>query len=262
MDDLPPLPECDVRQMVRLLGETLALSSGEAAQKRHLMEGICRLVEADYWVWVLVAEMTPGELPVYVGFHHGGFSGEQFEKYLTIQQHPDMAWITEPLAKDIAQANRTVTRSLAQIVPETQFDASEVGRLWCDADVKPRLLCGVPIPGGGHSGVALYRRYHRPPFTEQQARLVHILMSEVPWLHQRGWPEDRGATVPRLYPRQRMVLELLLQSYARKQIADQMNITLNTVNGYVKDIYRAFQVKSHAELMSRFYRGDGGDVSP
>lgn len=254
------LPEADVRSIIRLLGEVAAHQGSEAQRKRFLMNEICRLVDCDYWVWVLVAEMEPGKLPVYVGFQHGGFSEAQMTRYLKIQTHPDMAWISEPLANALALRESTVTRTLAQIVPEERFDDSEVGRLWAETDVKPRLLCAVPIENGGHSGIALYRRYNRQSFTEREAHMVHILMSEVHWLHQLGWPEDRAVDVPKMTPRQRMVLELLLQNFTRKQIAEQMGLRLNTVNGYVREIFGTLAVHSHAELLARFYCGDGGHL--
>lgn len=85
-------------------------------------------------------------------------------------------------------------------------------------------------------------------------------MSEVHWLHQLGWPEDRAVDVTAMTPRQRMVLELLLQNLTRKEIAKQMRLSPSTVNGYVRDIFNTLAVHSHAELLARFYNGDGGHL--
>lgn len=256
----PELPVVDVRKMIRLLGEVAAHQGSEAQRKRFLMDELCRMVGCDSWAWVLIAEMVPGKLPVYVGFQHGGFSEEQLNRYLEIHAHPDMAWISEPWASDIARMESTVTRTLAQIVPEAQFEQSNVARLWAEVGVKPRLLCAVPIGGGGHSGIGMYRPYQSKPFTEREARMVHIVMSEVQWLHQLSWPEDKAVDVPRMSPRQRMVLERLLQGSKREEIAAQMQLRLNTVNGYVREIFKTLGVHSHAELLARFYCGDGGHL--
>ena len=48
------------------------------------------------------------------------------------------------------------------------------------------------------------------------------------------------------------LLNLLLDGRDRKQIADQMGISENTVSGYAKDVYRHFDVNSHVELMRKF----------
>ena len=85
---------------------------------------------------------------------------------------------------------------------------------------------------------------------------MHIVLSEVTWLHLSGWPEDYGADVPKLYPRQRVVLNLLLDGMGRKQIASQMGITENTVSGYAKDVYRHFGVNSHVDLMRKFLHSE------
>ena len=72
--------------------------------------------------------------------------------------------------------------------------------------------------------------------------------------------DDRGGLVPTLSAQMRLVLEMLLQSYSRKFIADHMGISIHTVSGYIKEIYRHFLVHSHAELLRRFFHGDGGDL--
>ena len=43
----------------------------------------------------------------------------------------------------------------------------------------------------------------RPRFGARDARLAHIVLSEIPWLHTAGLPEDRGQTAPALSPRLR-----------------------------------------------------------
>ena len=49
-----------------------------------------------------------------------------------------------------------------------------------------------------------------------------------------------------------MVLNLLLDGLGRKKIAQHLEITENTVAGYVKDIYNHFGVRSQPELMQKF----------
>ncbi len=59
--------------------------------------------------------------------------------------------------------------------------------------------------------------------------------------------------------RQRLALELLLHGHSRKSIAENMQISINTVSGYIRDIYRFFKVTSQPQLVRRFFQGDGGD---
>jgi DNA-binding CsgD family transcriptional regulator len=46
-------------------------------------------------------------------------------------------------------------------------------------------------------------------------------------------------------------LEQLLGGASEKEIADRMGLSAHTVHQYVKAVYRAFRVRSRAELMAR-----------
>jgi DNA-binding CsgD family transcriptional regulator len=225
------------------------------------MEGLCGLVSADAWVWGLAAEMNPDRLPVYVSFQHGRFDEAQFAAFLKIQTHPLMVGISAPYSRELlSHPNLHLTRTLQQIGnDDKRFAEPEVAALWDPCGLHPRCLSFHPLGDDKYSGIALYRKIGRPLFGARESRIAHIIMTEVSWLHAQGWPEDRGAEVPRLSPRTRLVLELLLQSQGRKQIAAHLGISENTVAGYTKEIYRHFRVRSHAELLRRFYQGDGGD---
>ncbi len=65
-----------------------------------------------------------------------------------------------------------------------------------------------------------------------------------------------GSSQPRhlpLVPRHRTVLNLLGDGWNRKKIVGHLGISLNTVHGYVKDIFKHFGVHSQPELL-------GGDL--
>jgi DNA-binding NarL/FixJ family response regulator len=117
-----------------------------------------------------------------------------------------------------------------------------------------------PLDPCSGSGIGLLRRYHREKFSARESRIAHIVLTEVPWLHEQGWPMDRGASAPALSQRLRLALNLLTLGQSRKEIAARMNISTHTVQGYVKTIYRHFGVHSQGELMNRFYEGNGQDV--
>jgi DNA-binding CsgD family transcriptional regulator len=256
----PQIEEADVRALARMISEATALDVSVVEKRRHLMNSICRYLKADAWAWGHAAEMTPGKLPVYVAMLSGGFSEEQWASFLTVQTHPQMARISAPVALELAEKKRHLTRSLPSLVPIPEFLKMEVAELWQRSGVYPLFISFYPLPNGIHSGIALYRKCGGPWATEREIRLGHILMSEVPWLHQHDSTDAVMTDVPRLALRQRLVLELLLNGHSRKFIAGHMKISINTVAGYVRDIYRFFNVTSQPQLVRRFFRGDGGDV--
>jgi DNA-binding CsgD family transcriptional regulator len=251
------LSESDVRDIVRLLGENIALEGDITDKRRHLMAGICRLVKADSWAWVQVAKLDATQLPVYVGFIHDGFSDDEFAKYLAVQAHPDMAWMTAPLSRQMEEKKKHLTRPLQQIVTMSRFNSADVHKLWKACGFYPRIISFYPVPEGVMSGIAIYRRCGSDLCTEREAKIVHILTAEVPWLHTNQTPKTVLDGVPKLPVRQRLALELLLQGKSRKAIANYMAISINTVAGYIRDIYHVFGVTSQAQLIRRFYQGDG-----
>ena len=116
----------------------------------------------------------------------------------------------------------------------------------------PAVLSFRPVEKGGTSVVALYRSGGREPFDKSEADLIHLTLSEIPWLHQEGWAGDAVATTPKLSRQQRLTLNLALEGLNRSQIAERMSLSTETVGGYLKQVYRHFNVASQTQLMARF----------
>jgi DNA-binding CsgD family transcriptional regulator len=253
------LDERDVRGMVGLVGEVAALPDGHAAKKRFLMEGLCDLIGADAWFWALSCQRDPTKPQVYVSVMHGGFSELSFVKLLEAIEHPEMIAIASKFFTTVEKEKAHLTRLRFQITDPAQFDRSEAKLAWKAANIGPTIMSLRPLDEQSSSTLAFYRRYGREEFSPRDSRIVHIVTTEVPWLHEQGWPEDRGINAPKLSKRQRLTLNLLIEGQNRKQIASNMNISVNTVQGYIKDVYRHFDVNSQAELMKRFILGNGRD---
>lgn len=89
------------------------------------------------------------------------------------------------------------------------------------------------------------------PMTPQIAR--HVVS-----FFQRP-PAARKATSPQaddsLAEREREVLDLLAQGYLYKEIADSLQISVHTVNSYVRRIYEKLQVRSRSQAVAKYHRG-------
>lgn len=270
----PPLAEADVRAIIALLGAVADLPGDALAKKTRLMDGLCELLDADAWMWV-VSRFDPGGEPMAVLCHHGGFSERQLGLVFEATQDaalppPDHA----PMAERVA-LGRPVCLRRVDLVPD---DGAWYGPHW-QRYRKPmgldEFLYGiVPIagaPGRGHliSGVGLHRETGQAGFTERDRRLLHIVITEVPWLHRAGLPEaeaaglkgiDRegsglhefGRSVSDLTPRLRTVFGLLMQGWKRPRIAEHLGISENTAKAHIRDIYRHFEVEDHVALLRRF----------
>lgn len=250
----------DVCLMVELLGYIAGLDVDLASRRRILLERLALLIDADCWHWCLLGRKTPGDLPTFSVFLTGGFTEERFAKYLTAQEHPEMAGFNAPFLAELEKCGKHLTRLRQQVDPENRFPKSDVYRLWREADVAPLILSMRPTSHGPVSAVTLFRNFDRPLFNERDNQIAHIILCSVPWLHEEAWPNHPGQIVSALSPRLHTVINLMLQGMSRKQIASEMGISIHTLNGYVKDIYARLGVHSQSELIRRFIEGDGTDL--
>lgn len=106
-------------------------------------------------------------------------------------------------------------------------------------------------------GELLFTRNASRPFSERDERLTRWLAAEFPWRSGPAFKSQKG-----LARRERHILDLLLQSYGRKEIAKRLGISLNTVQGYIKKIYLHFGVHSHAELLRQYFQTRGDEPVP
>ena len=255
------LDEEDVRCIVRLIGEVVVLRGGHAEKKRHLMDGLCKLIDAQAWAWGLSCQRDPTKPQVYVSFVKGGLTEEAFAKILQAVEHPEMIPLASKFFTELKEKKTHLTRNRAQIVdPAKMAAAAGALKAWQEANIGSVIMSHRPLDDACSSALAIYRHYGRPEFTARESRIAHIVLTEVAWLHEQGWPEDRGVDIPVLSRRQRLTLNLLTLGQSHKEIASHMKISLHTAQGYIKSTYRHFGVHSQAELMSRFFQGNGKDA--
>lgn len=253
------LRDTDVSAMIRLLGEIIAAPGDIHAKRRLLMDGLCRLIDVDVWVWCM-CELNPDKPPSFIGLLHSGFDENRFARYLEAMNHPAMEPVIRPSSVELQTKRTQITRALRPADFAVMMENSPAAmEFWEKANIGPIMTSVRPMPGGGNSGIGIYRNIGRPPFDAREAKIAHIILSEVPWLHFNAFPDQASQDITELYPRHRTVLNLLGDGWSRKKIADHLGISLNTVHGYTKDIYKHFGVHSQAELLSRFTKGDGGD---
>lgn len=252
-----PIHEQDVRDIVRLLGEVIAGPEGITEKRRMLMDGLCRLIDARSWVWYL-AEPRPDMAPSVIGFDHGGWDDGRFLRYIEAMNHPDMESITRPASAGEEETVSRFSRTRGKNASATQPGKSGALPLLEGAGVGAMLTSVRQMENGTTGGIGICREPDRPHFSEREARIAHIILSEIPWLHTDSFPEQEADGTTTLYPRHRSILELLCQGWSRKEIADHLGISVNTVHGYTRVIFKHFGVHSQAELIARFTKGDGG----
>jgi DNA-binding NarL/FixJ family response regulator len=72
-------------------------------------------------------------------------------------------------------------------------------------------------------------------------------------------PDSQSNASEDLSPREREVLELLARGYLYKEIADNLAISVPTVNTYIRRIYEKLHVRSRAQAVAKFANIPMGD---
>ncbi len=119
----------------------------------------------------------------------------------------------------------------------------------------PRRILVGRVVSQGQSWIALNRGEGERAYTERERRLTYLVLNQLHWLHGRGGRQQAPAR--ELSARLQLVLDLLMIGLQRKEIAAQIGISMGTVSGYVRDLYRHFEVNSHAELIRKQSRKAG-----
>ena len=256
------ISEEDVRAIVRLLGDVAVMSDDVAVRKRRLMMGLSELVDADAWIWVVSRYSSPQDPPVCVSFMQEGFDEQGIGMIMESSQDMDnLPPDNEPLMREImAAGGQHITRTRRDMVSDDGWYDSNHFKLYrAPLGVDEYVYSIFPLRDGLFSAVGLHRKLGREAFDARQRRLAHILISEVRWLHLAGVPDDTGETVPELSPRLRTVFGLLLEGWTRKQMAEHLGLSVNTIAEYTKAVYRHFDVKGQKPLIRRFRVGNGFD---
>ena len=84
------------------------------------------------------------------------------------------------------------------------------------------------------------------PMSPQLARRVVQYFSK---------PAGDDSSVSRLAPGEKEFLDQLAKGYAYKEIADRMNISIDTVRSYVRTVYEKLHVHSRTEAVVKYLRG-------
>ena len=65
-----------------------------------------------------------------------------------------------------------------------------------------------------------------------------------------------------LSPREQEVLELLARGYLYKEIAERLNISVPTVNTYIRRMYEKLHVRSRAQAVAKYAHLSDSDQRP
>jgi len=174
----------------------------------------------------------------------GAFSDAESAIASVAAARPDVALVDINLPR---QSGIECVRALKLLLPETQFvmltvyeDATHIFDALA-AGATGYLLKHTPR----EALINALRDVHSggSPMTSNIARMVVQALSQ---------PKPKSKTSDLLSKRQNELLSLLAQGYLYKEIAGTMNISLPTVNNYIRRIYEKLHVQSRGQAVALY----------
>ena len=127
----------------------------------------------------------------------------------------------------------------------------------------PRLFAAHPSVGEQGSGIVFERPAGSKDFGERETYLVALILEEVPWIFDDQLQENLpSATGHDFTPRERAVLELLVEGRTRSEIAEKLSLSEHTISDYIKSLFQKTGVHSHSQLLGLVLSGRPFPINP
>ncbi|QQE13960.1 response regulator transcription factor [Planctomycetota bacterium] len=225
------------------------------------MNGLCKLLEADYWLWNIM-RFQSSETPIAYDILHN-MPEDMFSAFASLNYEHDEDEVTLAIIKNNAADRNHWTRKRTYLVSQDTFESStSYTKYFSKTDLGDSLISNYPtsLENSIYSCCCVHRSRSKPAFNDRDCLIFHILISEVAWLHHFDIPNNDHRNESPLPPRLQTIFTLILEGYTPKRIALHLSITENTVRTYIKQIYKHFSVSGRIELTQRFTYGDGNHL--
>ncbi|QQE10719.1 response regulator transcription factor [Planctomycetota bacterium] len=250
----------DVRAIVRLLGTLSTMAGSVNDKKRALMDGLCDLIDADYWIWNVMSFEIDETPHAYSCLHN--MPEDIFTAFVAGNYELPNSELNQQIALNTATGIHW-TRKRTHLVPHEVFSASELcTKYLAQTNIGDSLISAYPVDTDPAiiSGGSVHRLNTKPRFTDRDCLIYHVLTSEIDWLHRLELPNTEDPHHAQLAPRLQTVFALLMDGLTPKRIAHNLNLTENTVRTYIRQIYKHYDVSGRIELTKRFTHGDGNHI--
>lgn len=241
----------DARAVFRLVGECRELGDDPARWLQRMADGLAELLNcktANGGEYKVV-----NHRPVQVVAAYHGYEAATWGNFVNWLADPSLPG--NPVYKDFEERPDEITAGVEDLIDPAEWEATPYyNELLIPMDMGDTFLSKRFI---GSDGSQHYITVTRPigdtPFTRREkavAALFHDTLAA-----QFGTALATSADpAARLTPRQRQVLDCLLDGDSEKQAAVKLGLHPATVHDHVKRLYRHFGVTSRAELLAYFLR--------
>jgi DNA-binding CsgD family transcriptional regulator len=249
----------DYRAVFRLVGECRDVGADPVAWRSHLLAQLCAYVGAKIGVGGEALGIDQGQF-IPISTVDVGFESDA-DRQIMVDWMVHQASTGEPvglLPVRPSPTDRGMTVARADVVSDQawyssmQFSHLRRGHL-DDLMVSFQRINGA---ASHFCGLTAFRALGERRFSRRDKAFLQFLHQEVAPLVGGQLAAAHEPSAQKLSPRLRQVLNCLLEGDSEKQAAARLGLTSQTVNQYVKAVYRHFHVNSRPELMARWIRFD------
>lgn len=256
----------DSRAILNLVGDCHDLGDDRQAWRGRLIAGLAGLIDADLGFSGEMAgcrSQSPRDLGSVEWGWENGFDRAVFVAQMA-RMHADPAYTPAMnLYFSRLEQDDGVCHVRTDLIADRPWYASHDYQSICRAyGVDHILWCFRSLARGSgdvSSGLVLTRSAGRRDFRRRDRTIVreaHAALAPLVGGTLAGHDDPSPRALP---PRARQVLVCLLQGDGDKQIAARLKLSVHTVNGYTKAIYRHFGVGGRSDLLARWIRRGWGD---
>ncbi|MGJ8673747.1 helix-turn-helix transcriptional regulator [Rubritalea sp.] len=220
--NLPNLEVCDQVALLNIFGATASSHQTITEKKDTVFNQISGLINSDAWFWCRVSDSNVVEGSECTNYDGGG----SLAQYVQSMLHSNILQMF--LAQEVGNQRTMII--------------NDGGPFSCIYSIRM-------MKDGTTSLFVSFRTMANEAFAERDSLLLNATLDYLPLAHEY----IHDAKKLSLTPKMQLVLKSLKEGHSRKQIADQLMISVNTVSAYVRDIYREYDVHSHAELIRYFH---------
>ena len=243
----------DIRRINTMIEQVGELGADPHIWRPHLMDQTRQLLRARVAISMDCTNATPTTIPQLIDPLDMGM--EECDHRRLHQYFSSGEVTTDPSAVALFGAHervRFLTTTRRALAGDREWYASPtVSEARHGANIDDFVSSSVALAPHVLQGSIYYRDWGDTPFSPKDRRLLrytHFCLLRR--LRDSAVVHQRIAAEFDLSPRLKETFQLLLGGEGVKKIADEMGVSLHTVNGYVKTVYRRFSVRSRVELIA------------
>ena len=242
----------EVRDAVRLAWEAAELRADAAAQGKFLVDGLARMIGGDFGFWCIIGGCVPGKMPAFVFAAPGSVLPPEVVEYFH-RMGRDFSVLEDPVMDFGRYTEGTAVLQMSALLERCEPDAhTQAIDIIRRVRSKDALIAFHRRMGDGESVTAL--SIHRTEIARRndarERAIARLVATELDYLHRTGRFEVSACGMMDQLPmRLRRVAMLMMTDRSAKQIAQSLELSVETVRGYEKDLYRVCGVSSRQELI-------------